>query len=53
MRRIDGLVFIFTAAAAIVALSEWKTVRAQAVERGYAVYCPETGDFAWEGECGE
>lgn len=25
--------------------------RAQAVERGYALHCPTTGDFAWKGEC--
>lgn len=24
----------------------------QAVENGYALYCPDTGDFAWSGECG-
>ena len=21
------------------------------IERGYAQYCPTTGDFAWKGEC--
>jgi hypothetical protein len=23
----------------------------QAITRGYASYCPNTGDFAWAGEC--
>jgi len=23
----------------------------QAIERGYALHCPKTGDFAWKGEC--
>lgn len=23
----------------------------EAVSRGYALYCPTTGDFAWKGEC--
>lgn len=25
----------------------------QAVERGYALYCPDDGKFAWKGECDE
>ncbi len=27
------------------------TVRAEAIERGYAIYCPTTGNFAWKGDC--
>lgn len=23
----------------------------QAIERGYALYCPADGNFAWKGEC--
>lgn len=23
----------------------------QATERGYALYCPDNGKFAWKGEC--
>lgn len=23
----------------------------QAIDRGYASFCPNTGDFAWAGEC--
>lgn len=26
-------------------------IERQAIERGYALYCPTTGDFAWKGEC--
>lgn len=25
----------------------------QAIERGYALHCPDTGDFAWKGECND
>ena len=25
----------------------------QAIERGYAAYCPDTGNWAWKGECHE
>jgi len=27
------------------------TIRAEAIERGYAIYCPTTGNFSWKGEC--
>ena len=33
------------------ATKEW--YRTDAIERGYGLYCPENGDFAWKGECGE
>lgn len=26
-------------------------MRDQAIQRGYALYCPTDGDFAWKGEC--
>jgi len=26
---------------------------AEAIQRGYALHCPQTGDFAWKGECDE
>ena len=29
------------------------TLESQAIERGYALYCPTDGDFAWVGECEE
>ena len=25
----------------------------EAVERGYALYCPDTGNFSWKDECGK
>lgn len=28
-------------------------LRYQAIERGYALYCPTDGEFAWKGECEE
>lgn len=30
---------------------EVTTIRTEAIERGYAIYCPTTGNFAWKGEC--
>ena len=32
---------------------EGGTYKAQAIERGYAQYCPADGAWAWKGECGE
>ena len=26
---------------------------AEAIRRGYALHCPQTGEFAWKGECDE
>jgi hypothetical protein len=26
-------------------------MQAQAIQRGYALYCPSSGDYAWQGEC--
>ncbi len=28
-----------------------KSVQGDAIERGYAIHCPDDGDFAWVGEC--
>lgn len=28
-------------------------MQAEAIERGYALYCPTDGEFAWKGECDE
>ena len=25
----------------------------EAIDRGYALYCSDTGDWAWKGECDE
>jgi hypothetical protein len=30
-----------------------KPIQQQAIERGYALYCPKDGKFAWKGECDE
>jgi hypothetical protein len=40
-----GLIF-----GGFVAGGEYK---AQAIERGYAQYCPDDGGWEWIGECGE
>ena len=28
-------------------------LEAEAIQRGYALHCPQTGEFAWKGECDE
>lgn len=28
-----------------------ETLKAEAIERGYALYCPKDGRFEWKGEC--
>lgn len=33
--------------------SRFIDMRHQAIERGYALYCPHDGEFAWKGECEE
>ena len=32
-------------------VSRYHNVQKQAIERGYALYCPHDGEFAWVGEC--
>ena len=31
----------------------YSIMQTQAIEHGYALYCPTNGDFAWNGECDE
>lgn len=33
-------------------LSAETTIRSKAVDRGFAIYCPDDGAFAWKDECG-
>jgi putative exporter of polyketide antibiotics len=28
-----------------------ENLKAEAIERDYALYCPKDGQFAWKGEC--
>lgn len=32
---------------------EVASLKNEAIERGYALYCPKTGDWAWVGDCHE
>jgi len=32
---------------------DFEDLKHQAIERGYALYCPRNGQFAWVGECEE
>ena len=36
--------------ATVIVNSEW---RDETVKRGLAQYCPDTGEWAWKGECNE
>ncbi len=52
-----GFILGFILAAGAVTLidntrerQEWQK---ETVERGLAMYCPKTGDWAWKGECDE
>ncbi len=29
------------------------TIKNEAIERGYALYCADTGEFSWKDECGK
>ena len=31
----------------------YSIMQVQAIQRGYALYCPTNGNFAWNGECEE
>lgn len=39
------------AAMGIFAAIHAKSLRNQAIERGYALHCPADGEWAWKGEC--
>lgn len=45
-----GLIAIIAAGfgSAAITRSEWQT---KTIERGLAQYCPDTGEWAWKGEC--
>lgn len=38
---------------AIVTFTPEEVWERQAIKRGYALYCPQDGKFAWAGECKE
>lgn len=48
------LTVVFTAFFALLSLAfneKARLIRLDAIERGYALYCPTTGEWAWKGEC--
>lgn len=45
-----GFVFGF-GLAALLLTADRNGWRAEAIERGYAQYCPDDGQWAWKGEC--
>lgn len=50
---ISIVVFIAVTVAVLVTMTINNDLWQKAlIERGYAQYCPTTGDFAWNGECG-
>lgn len=48
---IARLVVLFLVVALYI--DDVQALRAQAVERGYAMHCPHDGHWSWIGECGE
>lgn len=53
----DAVVWVFTfgllVGVVIGAVIFDSGYKAEAVERGYASYCPTDGNWAWKGECRE
>lgn len=45
------LIVFVTPATAAYYFGETKALRSGAIERGYATYCQDTGEWAWQGEC--
>lgn len=45
-----ALAFIFALAVTSSASSD---LRREAIDRGYALYCPMTGEWSWRGECAD
>lgn len=43
--------FFTLLSAAYAGWEQVETLQNQAIERGYALHCPITGDYAWKGEC--
>ena len=50
MMAVCGVVY-FLFMAALILHEPADDVRAEAIQRGYALHCPQTGEFAWKGEC--
>jgi hypothetical protein len=34
-------------------MQDHAATKEEAIQRGYALHCPQTGDFAWKGECND
>jgi hypothetical protein len=46
-----ALVLVAFSVASLVALNSTSRLEVNAIERGYALYCPLDGEWAWKGEC--
>lgn len=49
-----ALVLVIAIAVGIFFIGQWygtKMMQQQAVIRGHALFCPESGQFAWDNEC--
>ena len=51
MSDMTKAIVVFVTLAAIAGWSSKWTVITEAIERGYIIRCPTTGDLAWKGEC--
>jgi hypothetical protein len=50
-----GLIILAAIVVGIFIAGDWygtNSMRLEAIQRGYGIYCPDSGDFAWAGECG-
>lgn len=50
---VAGLTGLFFAGFGIGGHTQTLNWQDEIIERGYALHCPDTGDFAWKGECGD
>lgn len=55
--EIEGALIILVCVIAMIFLGGMYAgkveLKHQALEHGYALYCPDTGEFSWKDECGE
>lgn len=49
-----GMMVLAAIVVGIFIAGQWfgtNSTRLEAIQRGYGMYCPDSGDFAWKGEC--
>lgn len=46
-----GILAVYIFVYAVVTDTTGIETKQEAIDRGYALYCPKNGEFAWKGEC--